>query len=656
MPAPRLAAAIVVCCAFGAAAEEPVRQQDLRELSVARARQLVDACGGKGYIYLNSLEELSAGAAAELARHGAWLACDRLQTISPETAAALEPFSGRLSLVGVKSLSDEAAIALARCRAQTLSLAALTTLSTRGQDGLAAFEGSLSLPALRALTSGALAERFVQQNDPIPANLVELSADAARALARLPGMLRLDGLKTLSAEAAGLLANRPKGGLSLRGLESLSPEVARALVPTAGPLILDGLESVTPEVAEILAAKAGGLSLNRLRNVPHPALLDRLVRTNGLGGMRSLPDDVLTAVAAMRGDRALDGLTELTAAQAEILGTHDGPLSLNGLASLSDEAARGLLCHREPLQLANLSDFSPATLALIMRHQHLGQRWLNGLRTLSATGARAIAGLDAGQMLSLPGLKTLSAETATALAGFRGTHLMLNGVNELTPATAAALADSRAKVVSVTGLKSLSPETAAALVKCRTWDGSLPNLRELPVEVARALAGHRGPQLKLLGLAAISPQSIDALAAYRGGSLLVGVRPLTPEVVEALAACDAWQPETSTLATLTPGAARVLVNHRQWNGNLPAITGFDSPAAVEIARILAGRVGPVMLPGLKRISPRTLLALIEKDDVFVPLVETLTLIPEPDGSPTDDIVLPQKFLDRQEQQRQPVIE
>jgi hypothetical protein len=63
-----------------------------------------------------------------------------------------------------------------------------------------------------------------------------------------------------------------------------------------------------------------------------------------------------------------------------------------------------------------------------------------------------------------------------------------------------------------------------------------------------------------------------------------------------------------------------------------------------------------MLPGLKRISPRTLLALIEKDDVFVPLVETLTLIPEPDGSPTDDIVLPQKFLDRQEQQRQPVIE
>jgi hypothetical protein len=60
----------------------------------------------------------------------------------------------------------------------------------------------------------------------------------------------------------------------------------------------------------------------------------------------------------------------------------------------------------------------------------------------------------------------------------------------------------------------------------------------------------------------------------------------------------------------------------------------------------------VSLHGLKRISPRTLLALIEKEDVFVPLVESLELIPEPDGSPTDDIVLPERFLERQEQQRQ----
>ena len=42
--------------------------------------------------------------------------------------------------------------------------------------------------------------------------------------------------------------------------------------------------------------------------------------------------------------------------------------------------------------------------------------------------------------------------------------------------------------------------------------------------------------------------------------------------------------------------------------------------------------------------PRTLSAPFEKEDVEIPRIETLELIPEPDGSPTDDFVIPARFL------------
>ena len=86
-------------------------------------------------------------------------------------------------------------------------------------------------------------------------------------------------------------------------------------------------------------------------------------------------------------------------------------------------------------------------------------------------------------------------------------------------------------------------------------------------------------------------------------------------------------------------------------GQLDTITALDSPDSVAIAQALATREGPLKLPNLKKISPKTLTALIEKEDVEIPLIETLELIQEPDGSPNEDFIIP-KWLDaRQEKQR-----
>jgi hypothetical protein len=76
------------------------------------------------------------------------------------------------------------------------------------------------------------------------------------------------------------------------------------------------------------------------------------------------------------------------------------------------------------------------------------------------------------------------------------------------------------------------------------------------------------------------------------------------------------------------------------------LTALESPDSVEIAKALAAREGPLPLPRLKRISPKTLTALLQKADVEIPPIESLELIPEPDGSPADDFVIPERFHPR----------
>jgi hypothetical protein len=68
-----------------------------------------------------------------------------------------------------------------------------------------------------------------------------------------------------------------------------------------------------------------------------------------------------------------------------------------------------------------------------------------------------------------------------------------------------------------------------------------------------------------------------------------------------------------------------------------------------VAAVLARKQGPLALPNLKRISPKTLTTLLAKADVEIPRIATLTLIAEPDGGPTDDSVIPAEFQKRQQQ-------
>jgi hypothetical protein len=174
----------------------------------------------------------------------------------------------------------------------------------------------------------------------------------------------------------------------------------------------------------------------------------------------------------------------------------------------------------------------------------------------------------------------------------------------------------------------IDDETAAVLAAATKWDGRLLHVSALTVRSARALAGANGNTLNLSGLRRLDRDVADALAGFAGTTL----------AVRGLTALDA-------------PTADALVAIPSWDGRLPCLTAFSAPDSVAVAKALATRKGQLALPNLRKISPKTLTALLEKQDVEIPLIETLELIPEPDGSTTEDFVIPEDFAERQKRRR-----
>jgi hypothetical protein len=228
-----------------------------------------------------------------------------IENLTPDAATVLATYPGPLWLNGLRDIPVDAEIALT-CRDAELSCRGLTSLKS-GQ--LADFLDARSAPRLEDLRdiSPEAASALAKKNgcDLNLSSLVSLSSDVARALgcnkkgylqkwgfrsskeARrlvLKGYwqdqkgvristrividsadwycdLLLDGLKEIDPEAAAAVATYGDGTLSLNGLTSLAPEVARALAGHGGRLSLLGLKTLSAEAARELARHQGGVSL-----------------------------------------------------------------------------------------------------------------------------------------------------------------------------------------------------------------------------------------------------------------------------------------------------------------------------------------------------------------------------------------------------------
>jgi hypothetical protein len=239
----------------------------------------------------------------------------------------------------------------------------------------------------------------------------------------------------------------------------------------------------------------------------------------------------------------------------------------------------------------------------------------------------------------LPAVRSIDVATATALAEHCRDELALGGLTDLSPEVAAALAAFKG-CLALPALTVLTPETARGLAK---HEGrlALESLTELPPEVAAELAKHEG-ELALHGIQSLSTPAARALAAAPGLLWLTGLMNLTPEGATALLqrkaglALDAVQ-YVDRIDSLP--LAELLVAEFD-DLELANLTALDGPQAAAIAGVLARTRGSLTLPALERISPRALEALLDKKDVVLPEIESLTLTREPDAAWNDDIVVP----------------
>ena len=635
-----------VCLAGLAEASVPVQEAlaagrcrlDLPALRRLESESLARKLAASPVVYLGGLEELSAEVVEVLlepvaGRRGVVLP---LGALGPEATAALvqaEPnvlgqpiFVGReLSADRLRTLAGlPPGISAPGLRLPTTCFPQITELSAELET--VAAECNASFPNLRRLDSAALTAAVVKRDD---------------------GWLTLQSVRSISAEAAGQISNlKAIEGLRLSSLRRLPANVAKSLLQTTRPFMdLGGLEEISTETLRLV--------LDGIRHDSASLVL----------GVRRLPPGPFAPSAEARAR------------------TKRFDLTLPGLETLSEEDAKNLVAVMRPasdILSVKVSALSPGAANVVADWG--GSFQLSGLETLPPDVARALARLPARRgyagSINLDGVKTLEPASLGALTQGKR-PITCGGLTEITPELAAALVKCPTVSLRFPAVTSVTPEAVAVLVTGTSQSMALPSLTAVEPEVARLLAASPTWNPYLPAVTTLSPESATALASFvsRAGDLqLTGLTTLEPEVAAALAKCPRLvaafpavtkvAPEAAAawaecrrpvslpgLKSLTPEVAAAVVGCPTWTGALPGITGFDAPDSVAVAMALARRQGKLSLPALRRISPRTLAALIEKPDVEIPRIETLMLIAEPDGSPTEDVAIPEEFRRRQQQRR-----
>ena len=245
---------------------------------------------------------------------------------------------------------------------------------------------------------------------------------------------------------------------------------------------------------------------------------------------------------------------------------------------------------------------------------------LNGLSTLDAASAAALADFE-GANLFLCGLTTVDVATARSLAQCKCRDLALGGLTTVGPGTAMALAEFRGNVLYLEGVATLDAEAATNLAKFKGVMLSV-GVRELDAPTAKALAAFKGRQLNLSHLTTLEADTAKALTEYPGRL------EFRPEVVQEFCAKHPLSPETATMW------ACVLA------GRLNNITALQSSDSVGIAKAFTAWRGPLYLRNLKRASPETLAVLMEKQNIELPPIKTIEVIPEPNANTAEDPVMP----------------
>lgn len=530
------------------------------------------------------------------------LQLSRTDAITPAVADVLAEFRGEMLILGLKSLSPEVAVAIAKSQAATVWLHSVTFLSP----------------------------------------------EAAEAIATLPGQLFLTGLAELdSVPLAEKLAAQP-GALSFPYLKTISPEVAAALAKNQRSLTLAGLADVSVEVQEKLAQAVGGLSLPNLMSLDSMPLANKLASSVVLlPKIQNLSPQQVEALLRAKFQGSFFGgvylpLGAVTPEVANVLAANRDAanLTLVGDDSLPDSVLRTLLGSQLRLTLQDFEQLDEDKIRIVA--EELVDRPLR-------------PGVLGSASLRLPNLKRLDSALLAETLG-KANGFSFPGVTEISPEAAAALGtlpDGEAigpemKRISVPSgslyfpsLQELSPETALLLFN-KSWASiSLPALQDVSLETVRLMA--RQTSRLTLGFTSLPLEFAGAFSDIRMFQPMAGdaicfpyMNDLSPEVARILVSSlnrgfrdvgtvnrFSNSPKLSFgrisgFATLSPALA---VELAKYEGNLDIDGLGELPA--ESAAALAAYPGPRLFlagPVLEKLSPEAAGSLAKSSaELHIPL-------------------------------------
>lgn len=168
---------------------------------------------------------------------------------------------------------------------------------------------------------------------------------------------------------------------------------------------------------------------------------------------------------------------------------------------------------------------------------------------------------------------------------------------------------------SLTNREPALPESAAMVTEIVTAEQAKQIVESIEAESLFGI-------LQLSRTHELTSDTAETLARFRGDTLILGIKSLSPEVATALANSRAANVWLHSLSSLTPEAAEAISKLR---GHL-VITGLTELASVPLAEKLASKPGALSFPYLNRITPEVAAALAKSP-------ESLTLAGLTDISP-----------------------
>ena len=510
----------------------------------------------------------------------------------------------------IRILNPDSAAAMAAARGGDLTLPALKSLDASTAEALQEFEGHLSLPGLKEIDVAVAHALEGFQGDLSLDGLETLDPSVAKALAELWCKRLSLGIGWLDARTAKVLAKAQCDQLILQRL-GLGAGVAEALAEFGGHLHCSGGNRISPDAAKALAGcKCLSLSLDGITSLD-AITAEGLAQTKaGLTfNVTSLRYDAAKALGQSK-CRALtfSSLKTLHSDAASALAEFTGHLHLS-ISSLDGDSARSLLEGRSASLLIACGvgqGLDEKTAEAIERSNK--KCWLDPEATSAAAAEWAVK--TSGRTLRFR-REEIDSEIAKVLVQFKGDGIQLDEVESLSVGAAKAIAAFAGRRLSLSGLKTLDSQVAAALAAFKGERLSLNALEAVTADVARALSGFGGQRLDLANLTSLDAGALHALAECKGERLYI------PTVMRRIGNEIPLDAVTARLVCASYGEVV-----------LPSVVALESADAVDVALALAQRKGPLSIPNLKKITPKTLAALKLKKDVVLPSEGTLTFVPD----------------------------